>query len=189
MENENKKDTPKLTEAPERLAKASIIAYLRERGAGGIMDAFALSTVLGTITRRTVRYYTTKGELKSCNPGKRGHIYTIEAVADFLLKHPKFAVQKKQGWTVDESTVPIIKECIHSDWKAMLKHFSEDELVSEVLTKLMTQRQSESVKTDIRIVIRRRLCDIWRKLRRDAMGHVTGEYNDNITKGGKDNDD
>lgn len=166
--NEQTKPQMMLTDAPESLSKTAMCEFLTEKGAKGIMDATAISQVLGTITPRTIRYYTANGELKPLNPTERWYIYTKESLADFLLKHPKFAMMKQEGWTVDENTVPLIKDAItNCGWNGLKKYMEEDDIVGDVICKLMSSRRSTAC--SIKTAICRILNDIWRKLKRDPM--------------------
>lgn len=158
----------KLTDAPDVLTKQAMIDFLTEKGAKGIMDAQAMSQILGTITPRTIRYYTARGDLKPLNPTERWYIYTKESLADFLLKHPKFAMQKQESWTIDENTVPLIKDAItNCGWNGLRKYMDEDDIVGDVICKLMNSRKS--TQCSLKTAICRILNDIWRKLKRSPV--------------------
>lgn len=184
MEDQKTTQTPKVTDAPETPAKKSVMEYLTEIGMKGMLDAFAISTLLGTITPRTVRYYTNKGDLKPLNQNDRWKVYTKDAVADFLLLHPKFAMQRVETWKIDENTPAAIKDAIHNGgWNALLKYIPEEDLVSEVLTRLLNSRRTPAgANCTLKTIICRRLSDIWQKVKRDPMFRAT-QLNENTMTG------
>ena len=181
MEEDKK---PKLTDAPENLAKNSIMEYLTELGMKGIVDAYAIAALLGKLTVRTVRYYTNKGELKPINNADRWKVYTKDAVADFLLLHPKFAMQRMATWEIDENTPSVIKDAIHNGgWNGLRKYIPEEDLVMEVIAKLTQSRKTPTGDNcSMRTIICRALNDIWKKVKRDPMFRAQ-QLNENIMSG------
>ena len=136
--------TPRrLREAPKAFTRNAIREFLEARGACGIIDTFALSTLLGTISQRSIRNHTNAGRLKPMNPGRPPFIYTIEAVIDWLMENPRYIAQQREMWEVTEETSTLIRKIIHKSWKTMLQFIDEEELVAETQYRMMKTPKTE----------------------------------------------
>lgn len=136
--------TPRvLRDAPKAFTPKAIREFLEARGACGIIDSFALATLLGTISQRSIRNATNAGKLKAMNPDSPPYVYTIEEVIKFLMEHPRYIAQQREMWEVTEDTSLLIKKIIHKSWPTLLKCIGEEDLVAETQFRMMKTPKTE----------------------------------------------
>lgn len=154
MTQEEKREiTPRrLREAPAAFTKVAVREFLEERGMKGLVDSWALATILGTITQRTIRNLTNTGKLKSVNPNSAPFVYTLEAVVDFLMSNPKYIAQRRETWAVTEDTSTLIKKILYKSWRTMLSFMEEDDVIAEVQCRMLKTPKSEC--SEGRVIIR-----------------------------------
>lgn len=129
-------DAPqRLNDAPSEFSKESIKAFLEARGMKGIVDSWTVSTILGTLSERTVRNLTNAKKLK--HTGTMPYVYTIDNVVEFLIKNPAYVAQRRETWDVTEETATTIKKIVYKSWRGMLQYMDEDDLIAEVQYRML----------------------------------------------------
>lgn len=154
----SEKSSNKLTDAPNATTKAAVKQWLIERGAAGIISTNAVATLLG-ISRRVVKNAENDNAfevLDKCT-------YSLDSVAEWLLKHPRYMVQKVKGIELTEELYEKVKKVIQQTSPTLLKLWNDDlnDLAHEVCYQI--SKNSKGALCSETTIIRRAINNIWHR--------------------------
>ena len=157
MEN-SEKNCNKLTDAPITATKAAVKQWLIDKGAKGIISTNAVASLLG-ISRRVVKNAENDNAfvvLDKCT-------YSLDSVAEWLLKHPRYMVQKVSGIELTEDLYGKVKKIILQTSPTLLKLWNNDldDLTHEVCCQIAKNSKSSSCSETT--IIRRAINNIWHR--------------------------
>lgn len=157
MENIEKNQN-NLTDAPIAATKSAVKQWLMERGAKGIIATNAVASILG-VSRRVIKNAENDGEfdvLDKCT-------YTLDSVAEWLLKHPRYMAQDIKEFEVTEDLYPKVKKILLATSPTLVRLWNGDvdDLTHEVCCQIA--KNSKSSQCSENTIIRRAINNIWHR--------------------------
>jgi len=116
----------------------SIIQWLTEKGAKGIINARGVAYIIGC-SLRVVKDAERAGFLKPIDKAT----YQLESVAQWLMKNPRFIAQSQPSWEVDEKMLSDIRNILLARHQTLIAKYNGDveELVQEIAFRLSRKRR------------------------------------------------
>jgi len=150
--------------SPSDLNTTAITSWLKAIGLGDIVDSRMLAVKLHNVTERTIRNHAQNGRLKRAQAGS--YVFRLEDVADWLVRNPRYIAQSSEHWAVDEHTRNSIRKIVLNDWKNMTKIYDLDDIVSEIVSCLLSKPKNTAY---ITTAINNSLRQVWRKLKKENL--------------------
>jgi len=132
--------TPRnVSEAPG-FSYRSVMQWLAERGAKGIINTRCVAYIVGC-SLRTVKNAERNGEIKAIDKCT----YELDSVARWLMKHPRFLAQDRPSWNIDEKAMADIRNIVVSKHQTLIQMFNNDvdELVQEIACRLLKKKKGK----------------------------------------------
>ena len=151
--NEIKRD---LSDAPSAPTKAAIKEWLIAKGAKGIISTAAVALIVG-VSKRVVKDAERSGELPTID----ARTYHIDAVAAWLLKHPRYVAQGTGKYQITEDTYNHAMAILKKDYQTLIALWNNDvnDLAQEVCYRLARTVVTSECSEDL--LIRRVANNIW----------------------------
>lgn len=171
MEN-IEKNRDNLTDAPIAATKTAVKQWLIERGAKGIISTNAVASILG-VSRRVVKNAENENQftiLDKCT-------YTLDSVAEWLLKHPRYIAQDIKGFEVTEELYPKVKQILLATSPTLVRLWNGDvdDLTHEVCFQIA--KNSKTSQCSENTIIRRAINNIWHRKSTQQMTQTSSIEN------------
>ncbi len=140
------------------MTKAEIIEELRERGAMPVMNTAQAADVLGT-SERMVRIYARQGRLEGRKDRSNHCIYTLEAVAGFVMENHRFLISpdSREAARLEmyerRERAKIAREDIKKELEEKRRRTEEERIIDELDYSGMSDEEAETRREAARIIV------------------------------------
>ena len=153
------KNQENLTDAPIAPTKTAVKDWLIARGAKGVISTNAVASIIG-VTRRVVKNAENDGEfevLDKCT-------YSLDSVAAWLLRHPRYMAQDVKKFELTEELYPKVRKVLLATSPTLISlwHGDVEDLTHEVCLQIAKMGNSSGLCSE-NTVIRRAINNVWHR--------------------------
>lgn len=144
-----------------KLTKQDVMDYLLQKGASAVMDTATVADILNR-SMQTVQRCTREGKLSCDKSVFNRFMFTIDDVADFVLRNPRL-IRTNQRLELSDERIKTIRRIVFKQWKTLADDMGIDDLIAEIQCRILQTRSTPNSERFFGGVVQNILLNIYRE--------------------------